>query len=132
VVPKRRLPLVVTPDDMAESGRVSGDHSPSAVDEESAESVTVGGRISDGLTASAVLSRHYRTEFPGPGTIVAGFRSSLWHPLQPDREYEVEIGFPSHDPELGRWTSVARVVDMAGETCLLAYSDLLNREVEAP
>jgi len=129
VMPVRTLPLVVTHGDLANFGRASGDLKPIHFDDEAARELGSEGRITHCIVATAFLPRFYSTEFPGEGTIFAGFRCSFLRPLSCDREYSVEISFPYHDPESGRWLSVARIFDSGGKPCLLAYSDLINSDV---
>lgn len=132
VVPVRTVPLFVTHDDLANFGRAFGGLNPSHFDEEPARELGFEERIAHGIVATAFLSRFYGTEFPGEGTIFAGYRFSFSRPIYCNREYSVKISFPYYDPESGRWISVARVFNPGGTHCLLAYSDLINRQQRVP
>jgi acyl dehydratase len=127
MVPVKKTRLVFSHDDLAAFGAASGDLNPVHFDDEEARALGFEERIAHGVLASAFLSKYYGTEFPGKGTIFASSRFNFSRPIYCGREYSMEIRFPFHDPETGRWTSVAQVFDPAGEQCLLAYCDLVNR-----
>lgn len=129
VVPRRTLPLVITHDDVSKFGHAIGDLNPLHFDDEAARELGLEERIAHGAFTTGFLSKFYGTEFPGPGTIFEGFRYKFARPVYCHREYSVEISFPHHDSTSGRWVSVAQVFDSAGKPCLLAYSDLINRDV---
>jgi hypothetical protein len=129
VVPKRTLPLVVTAEYVDEFGRASGDLNPLHFDDQAARELGFEERIAHGVIATGFLSKFYGTDFPGKGTIFAGFRCTFSRPVYLGREYSVEISFPFHDPGSGRWLSLARIFDPEGKPCLLAYAELVNKNV---
>lgn len=129
VVPKRTLTWSVSHDDVEAFGAASGDRNPVHFDDAAARTLGFEERIAHGIIANAFLSKFYGTEFPGAGTLFAAYRYQFSRPIYCGRDYTVEISFPFHDPDTGRWRSLARVFDSSGTPCLLAFSDLVNREV---
>jgi acyl dehydratase len=123
-VEKRSFELTVRPEEIASFAEVSGDRNPLHVDDAFARARGFEERIAHGLISNALLSRYFGTEFPGPGTIFAGYRYSFLRPLYPDRPYRVEIGFPHIAEKRGYYLGLAKIYDQDGQLCMLSYNDL--------
>ncbi|GAB2503011.1 GNAT family N-acetyltransferase [Lysobacter humi (ex Lee et al. 2017)] len=111
---------------VARFAEVSGDANPLHVDEAAARAAGFEARISHGMLAGAELSRVFGMVAPGPGTLFLRASMAFLHPVYAGRAHRLIIRAQSRPAGRAR-LAVSRLLDAEGRTCLLAYSDLLQK-----
>lgn len=106
----------------------SGDRNPVHFDREYARSLGFEDRFAHGLIANGILSEYFGMRYPGPGTVIAGYRYTFMKPLYPGRTYRVRFGFPVIKPS-GYHKATVTIRD-GDELCLLAYCDLFKKPAD--
>ena len=117
--------LRISHTDIENFGRISGVN-PVHFDKESAKKLGFRGTIAHGIIANAFMSKFYGIDNPGYGTLFMSYKYKFLKPLYPEHNYEVEISFPY--VKNGIFLSVAKFYDEDKNICIIAYSDLMNRE----
>lgn len=119
--------LVFSPEQVAQFAAVTGDTNAVHLDDDAARSAGFDSRISHGMLAGGELSRIFGTEVPGPGTLFLRADMVFLKPIYPGRSYTLRIRYPSEVSASGHIATVTTIRDLAGNLCLLCYSDLMKK-----
>ena len=125
-IKKNSIKLKISHTDIENFGKISGDFNPIHFDKESAKKLGFKDTIAHGIIANAFMSKYHGIDNPGHGTLFMSYRYKFFKPLYPDHNYEVEISFPYL--KNGIFLSVAKFYDEDKKICIIAYSDLMNKD----
>jgi len=124
----RALTITPTQEEINAIGQTRGDMNPIHFDIEAALAQGLEGKTTHGLLINNILSRYYGTEYPGDGTIFAGYSYRFFKPLFIGQSYTCAISFPIKNLTKGVFKSVVQVRNEAtGVLCALVYVDLINK-----
>lgn len=105
---------------------MSGDANPLHLDEGVARAAGFESTLSHGMLAGVELSRLFGMESPGPGTLFLRTSLAFLQPVYAARPHRLVVRALPRPAGRAR-LAVARLIDSEGRTCLLSYSDLLQR-----
>jgi GNAT superfamily N-acetyltransferase len=109
--------------------RLSGDTNPVHFDNDVARQAGFNARICHGLLPVAELSRVFGTQNPGAGTLFLGMRIAFLRPIYHETDHTLHIRFANDPAKEGHNVAMALVKDPCGRICMLAYSDLMRRNI---
>lgn len=127
VIREESFSLEVTPQDIQDFGRVSGDFNPVHFDSEFAMSKGLEGRIAHGLLINSIASKYYGMSYPGIGTLFMGYSYKFLKPLYIGQKYMIRISFPMIDSKKGIYLSMIQVRDSNQNIQMFSYSDLYKK-----
>lgn len=99
-----------------------GDLNPIHLDTDAAQAAGFSGAIAHGMYIAGVLSGHFATHFPGPGTVIVSQSLEFLHPALVGREIEVTLRVVAH---IGRRLSINISVAQGNVVCCTGTSELL-------
>lgn len=121
------LELEVSEKEVYDYAEITGDKNSIHFSDEAAKNAGLSERIAHGLITNSFLSKYFGNVFPGNGTIFLGYTFKFLLPIFINKKYKVKISFPIIQENKYFYRAVAQIENDVGQTCLIAWCDLLSK-----
>ena len=128
VLESKKYSLNITQSMVEEYGNASGDFNKLHFDDVYSSKFGFKRNIAHGLIPTGEISRIFGMEFPGQGTIILSYKTIFVKPIYPNQNYDFILNTYYHNRKSGIFMCLVKVNDSEGNTCLLSYNKLINRE----
>lgn len=125
---KKSFEFNISISDLEEFASFSGDRNKLHFDDSFAKKMGFSGRISHGMIIQSYLSKYFGVDYPGEGTIFMNNQNVFLAPVYPMNDYKVTVNTLNISNN-GIIDLLAKVIDDDGNTCLLSYNTLMNKNV---
>lgn len=124
----RRYHRVITKDDVARFGALTGDTNKAHFDEAYTKTTMFKKPIVHGMMLGSLFSRIFGLEYPGEGTIYCSQSLKFLKPVYPDEPIEVVVTVKDITMEKNRVIFTTEIFDQSGDCVLTGEAMLMPRK----